>query len=190
MKKNKALLILNLQNDYCDGGPMAIPGTLKIIPEINRIRKYFDIIIFIKDWYPDDHISFLDHNKYLKHCIQNTKGAELNSGFIIKDSDYIVNKNTLIMYDSDSAFYDAKLIEKKSKLDNILKINKIKQIYLCGGNIETTIFSTALDAIYLNYECYIITDLAVGKIETKKIQTYEYLKKIGVKLIKNYKIKN
>lgn len=92
----RALIIVDIQNDFCDRGSLAVPEANQIIPIINSLRtKKWDLIVFTKDWHPSDHISFAKNNNakeytkiklkngvdqmmWPKHCVQNTKGAELH----------------------------------------------------------------------------------------------------------------
>lgn len=177
---DSALIICNLQNDFCEGGPVAIDNSLKIIPTINRIRDKFKTVIFIKLWHPDDHISF----EKVKVCIQNTKGAELNPGVVHKDTDYIVHIGTLSLYNSLSGFYNAKTINKESNLNSILVKEGIKNLYVCGIAIEDSIFSTIMDALNLQYKCYLVEDASIGKNNVNVKKCYNYLEMMDVKIIK------
>jgi nicotinamidase/pyrazinamidase len=177
-----ALIICNLQNDFCEGGPVSIQDSLKIIPIINRIRNKFNTVIFIKSWYPDNHTSFEDNG--IKHCIQNTKGAELNPGILFKDTDYTIHIGTLALYDSSSGFYNAKTINKESNLNNILIKEDIQNLYICGISIEGSIFSTIMDAVNMRYKCYLVEDASIGKDNVAIEKCYKYMNTLDVKIVK------
>src|SRR3990167_9208212 len=96
MKKNAALIIVDLQRDFCAGGPMAVPDAEKIIPVINQLQSHFTLVVATKDWHPAHHCSFastypghsvgeiLPVNDVLQalwpdHCVQKTLGAEFHA---------------------------------------------------------------------------------------------------------------
>lgn len=89
--ENSALIIVDVQNDFCEGGSLPVKKSSEIIPKINKVRKYFKHVIFTKDWHPENHVSFkINHpnldelkkeiveNLWPVHCVQNTYGAQLH----------------------------------------------------------------------------------------------------------------
>lgn len=186
----KALIICNYQNDFCIDGAIPIKKSLDIIPIINRIRDKFDIVIFIKDWHPRDHSSFISHGgKWIEHCIQDRYGAEINSGVYVDKMDEIIHKGSLSLYDSYSAFYNAKTVLKETNLNNILKKNNVVDLYFCGLYFEVFIFSSVLDGVMFKYNCYVIDDLSLPKDEKNAVKSRDYLKNINVKFINSRDIK-
>src|SRR5438045_2922284 len=124
MYMKTSLIIVNMQYDFCDGGPISYNKSLEIIPLINRIRDEYDKVIFIIDNHPENHSSFKKYGgTYPIHCVENTYGWKIHNDLIIKQEDLIINKGSLQKYDSDSAFYEAESINKESKLKNFLIIN-------------------------------------------------------------------
>lgn len=181
-----ALIVVKLQNDFCDGGPCEIPNALTLVPLINKYRDCFNYIIFIKEWHPKYHVCFkINGGIEPTHCVQGTEGAEINQWLTVKEDDYIVHIGTFELYTSDSAFYVAKAIKKESGLVNILnnKSININKIYICGVYTEKFIFSTALDAAIMGYDCSVITDMCIDKDTVKAKQKCDYLEKMGIKLI-------
>lgn len=184
MISKNALIICNMQNDYCENKCCEIKEPLKIIPIINRIKKYFDFTFFIKDWHPKDHTSFKENGgSWSRHCIQNSRGAELNQGLQIDTSDQIIHIGTLSLYDSGSAFYDAKVIKRESGLNMKLKKHKITTLYLCGYLLEESLFSTALDAINFRYNCFILSDISLGTNDKNMEKSIKYLQDLGIQLL-------
>lgn len=189
-----ALIVLNIQNDYCDycenyksnsdsDDTLDTINPLSIIPQINNIRDKFDHVIFVKDWYPKSHVRFTKQCTKI-YCIQNTPGAELNPGLIVKDKDFIIHKGTLELYDSDSAFYNAKLIGKSSKLNSIITENNITALYFCGMLPEEIVFSTVIDAYKFKHQSItIIKDLCAGLNSTKIERGYKYLSSLGINIV-------
>jgi nicotinamidase/pyrazinamidase len=186
-----ALIVIGVQNDFCDDGAVGISNSIHIIPTINRVREYFKTVIFVLDWHPKDHVSFYHKGgDRPPHCINDSKGAELNSGLVVKDRDRIIHKGTLVLYDSDSAFYDANTIQKQTSLNTILKNWRIDDLYLCGTQFDEAVFSTAIDALKFHYNVYIVEDAVVGAIPTRVKDAHSYLESIGVKFITSRQIES
>lgn len=119
-----ALIIVDMQNDFCEGGSLAITDSLSIIPLINYLRgKNFDHIIRTRDWHPADHISFGPNHPgkalfelivvpetgreqvmWPVHCVQGSQGAEYQKDVIIKETDIEVLKGKEKMVESYSGF--------------------------------------------------------------------------------------
>ena len=173
----RALIVLKPQNDYFDGGPLATQDAFSIIPIINRMHTQFDVVVFVKDWHPTDHRSF---DKQPKHCIAESYGAQFNDGLEIKETDFVIRKGTLTLYDSASAFYNAQDMATplQSDLKSILDDNKIDDVYLCGFLIETDIFSTAFDCNKLRYNTYLIADASRGLSLEGAEQATKYMEKM------------
>ena len=187
-KRKSALLVVDLQNDFCSGGSFEVPGSLKIIPVINRIKSKFDITIFSKDWHPSDHVSFeVNGGKCPKHCVQYTDGANLHPALEIdNDRDFIVHKGTNPKYDAYSAFYDSKEIGLRSILYTILEENRITDFYVCGLAAEHGVYCTLLDSIRdrkSGYKCYLINDATIGFDEEKIGKCFNHIQRLGVRII-------
>lgn len=183
VNNKRAIVIMCLQNDYIDITYCGDKKINNIICLINKIKKDFDQIIFIKDNYPIDHIIYKD--KSVKYCVSNTPGSNLNSELKVDPGDTILHINTLNLYTSDSAFYNAKSGNTvcESNLKNILDEGKIKQVYLCGISLEQQIFTTAYDAYTFGYECFVIEDLCCGKDNRKIEKSLQFLKTLKVAII-------
>ena len=194
-KKKSALLVIDVQNDFCSGGTIEVPNSLNIIPIINRIRDKFDIVIFSKDWHPSDHMSFeCNGGKWNTHCVQDTDGANLHPGLDVdKDRDFIVHKGTNAEYDAYSAFYDSKEIGKKSTLYKILENNNIGGFYVCGIAAEYGVYSTLLDGVKdrnSGYKCYLIEDATIGFDDEKIKKCFHQLQRLGVRIINSDMLMN
>lgn len=179
-----ALIIIDMQYDFCDGGPLAHYNSLEIIPIINRIRDQYDFTIFVGDKHPPNHSSFTSYGGlYPPHCIENTNGSKIHSDLIIRQNDLMIFKGTLQKYDSMSAFYDAEGISKYTKLKNFLNTNNIDNLFFCGNSMENTIFSTIIDAINLKLKCSIIQN-AISYYDKKNTdKCTNYLLSLNVKFI-------
>lgn len=182
--KNSALIVIDMQYDLCNGGPMAHENSFEIIPEINRIRNKYSHIIFIKKSYAKNHSCFKKYGgKHPEHCIENTHGERIHGEIIISNNDFVIGRGSLQKYDSNSAFYDAEDIKKETKLLSILNINKVNTLYFCGNGFDTIIFSTIMDALNYKFECIVIKN-AITCINKKKSDEYmKFLVSMGIKII-------
>lgn len=185
MDNNSALIVIDFQNDFCEGGSMANERTLELIPLLNRVLQLgFKIKIFTMDWHPNNHMSFKQFGgEFPQHCVQFEDGAKINPAIILNDKDFIVKKGFLQKYDSYSAFYNANYIYQQSRLNNILKTNDITTIYLCGIDFENTIFSTLLDSVRFEYNCKVIYDLVTFKSENRMNEAKKFLETLGIKFV-------
>ena len=198
----KALIIVDIQNDFLKGGSLAVPDGNAIIPVINKILPVFDILIYTKDWHPANHKSFASNHKeknvydvvdlkgisqvlWPDHCIQNTFGAEFHKDLIISGKNtYYIFKGTDPNVDSYSAFFDNKKIHDTG-LNKLLKEKNIDEVYICGLSTDYCVKYTAIDAIELNYNTYVVADAtkAVNINPDDYEKSLEELKNIGVKII-------
>lgn len=198
----KALIIVDIQNDFLKGGSLAVPDGNAIIPVINKILPVFDILIYTKDWHPANHKSFASNHKeknvydvvdlkgisqvlWPDHCIQNTFGAEFHKDLIISGKNtYYIFKGTDPNVDSYSAFFDNKKIHNTG-LNKLLKEKNIDEVYICGLSTDYCVKYTAIDAIELNYNTYVVADAtkAVNINPDDYEKSLKELKNIGVKII-------
>ena len=169
----KALIVVDVQNDFCEGGSLEVKGANEIIPIINSIRDKFDLVIFTKDYHPANHKSFASNNEgknvgdvinlygneqmlWPNHCVQDTYGSKIHKDIIIKEGDELVFKGTDPEFDSYSAFYDAG--GKETEMNKILKDNEIDQVYIVGLATDFCVKFTAIDSAFDEHETFVIND--------------------------------
>jgi nicotinamidase/pyrazinamidase len=174
----KALLLIDIQNDFLPGGALGVPDGDRIIPVINNIQHKFNCIIATRDWHPANHGSFASNhvNKqpgdviqlngltqilWPDHCIQGSPGAELSP--LINQSllSNVIFKGTDPDIDSYSAFYDNGHL-KETGLHTYLKRNGITSLYVAGLATDYCVYYTVLDALKLGYATTLITDATKG----------------------------
>lgn len=170
----KALIIVDLQNDFLPGGTLAVPQGDLIIERINQIQEKFDLVIATQDWHPVNHKSFAsqyeDKNVYdcidldginqvlwPDHCVQGTKGAELAINLNTDRIEAIFRKGTNPEIDSYSAFYDNNK-QKSTGLHGYLQELNVDQLYICGLAADYCVYFTALDALNLGYSTTILDE--------------------------------
>lgn len=178
----KALLIIDLQNDFLDGGALEVKGSVKLIDGINDLMEKFPLVLASKDWHPKGHCSFISSQSekalWPDHCIQHSFGAEFPSslhGYKINKTFY---KGSLVNEESYSAFFVG---DKgvSTGLNEYLKELGVKELYLAGVALEYCVLATALDAIKLGYNVTVIEDavasISLDQKETifKKLNSFE-----------------
>lgn len=150
----KALLIIDLQNDFLPGGALPAPGGNQIIPVINRIMNQFDLVVASRDWHPDNTTHF---ERWPPHCIRGTEGADPPDSFQTGEIKKVFLKGTENRDDGYSAF-DA----TSANLHDYLKKQKINRLFVAGLTIEYCIRETVLDALKYGYQTYVVIDASAG----------------------------
>jgi len=167
-----ALIIVDLQNDFCEKGALSVPKADEIIPYVNDLleRKYYDQIILTQDFHPSNHKSFASNNRknigeiidldgipqvmWPDHCIQETFGADFHPSLNKKKVTHIVQKGKNPNVDSYSAFQDNnKLI--KTDLADFLNQNKIDTLEIVGLALDYCVKATCLDAVDEGFSTYL-----------------------------------
>ncbi len=162
---NKALLIVDVQNDFCPGGALAVPGGDEIIPAVNQYIKLFSkkkLPIFTsRDWHPPVTKHFKKYGGlWPEHCLQNTKGAQFHSQLKLPKSRIVLSKGMNPKRDSYSAFQG--FDENGSSFEKILKSNYINEIYIGGLATDYCVKSSVLDALSKGLKVKLLTDAIKG----------------------------
>lgn len=177
-----ALLIVDVQNDFCPGGSLAVSDGDKIVPIINQIEDKFDFVISSQDWHPAATVHF---EKWPPHCIAGTFGADFHPNLITDKIDLKLLKGTGNKDDGYSAFEATNV-----SLIDYLHENQIQNLYVCGLATDYCVKATVLDAIENGFHTYVITDAVaavnVEKGDDRKALNEMYLK--GCTLIKSEEI--
>ena len=201
IKKKNALLIVDVQNDFCPGGALAIQGGDNVIPVINQIQPIFDTIIATRDWHPPNHVSFavnhpgknvydvIDINGisqvlWPSHCVSGLIGAAFHPDLETDRFKIILHKGMDPAIDSYSVFLENDK-KKLTGMDDFLRSLEITRIFLCGLATDYCVFYSAMDAISFGFEtCVVIdacsgVDVPEGNIE----KAIRLMKSSGVKII-------
>ncbi len=192
----KALIIVDIQNDFLPGGRLAVSGGNEIIPTINSLQKRFHLVVATQDWHPEKHKSFasahtgrqeydiIDLNGHPQvlwpdHCVQGTKGAAFSKELNEKRIEAIFRKGMDPEIDSYSGFYDNDR-KKNTGMAGYLKDRGIKTIYICGIAADFCVYYTALDGLDLGFEVIIIEDAsrAIDR-EGYKVAMKDFTEKSG-----------
>jgi|TARA_B110000438_G_scaffold149298_1_gene143679 nicotinamidase/pyrazinamidase len=170
----RALIVIDMQNDFCPGGALAVTGGNEIVSPINQIMDEFDAIILTQDWHPAGHSSFasshdasafssieMSYGKQIlwpDHCVQGTKGGQFHFGLDTKKADLILRKGYNPLIDSYSAFFENDH-KTPTGLAGYLKTRKIKDLTFVGLATDYCVAYSALDAARLGYEVSVRTEL-------------------------------
>ena len=194
-----ALIIIDVQNDFCPGGALEVKDGEKIIEPINSAQDKFETIILTQDWHPKDHSSFASNNSaevYSKiemdygsqilwpdHCIQGSIGANFHNNLNTDNSNLILRKGCNPKVDSYSVFFENDK-NTTTGLEGYLKKKEIKRLYLCGLAFDYCVFYSALDGVNLGFEVFVFQDLtkAIKLNNSEKIAKKTMIEK-GIKLI-------
>lgn len=152
---NKALIVVDVQNDFCPGGLYPVPNGNEIVDPINKLIDYARnkhwFIAFSRDWHPVNMPG-------TKHCIQNTEGAKFHPLLKILHNDIVISKGiTDLGVNHYSAFNGEDI-----KLLNLLKDNKIQEVYVVGLAYDYCVKNTALDAKKYGFNTNIVEDATRG----------------------------
>ncbi|MFA6747260.1 MAG: bifunctional nicotinamidase/pyrazinamidase [Aminobacterium sp.] len=151
-----ALIIVDVQNDFCEGGALAVSGGDDVVPVINALSRYCENrhipVYFSRDWHPSDHVSFkAQGGPWPPHCVQSERGAAFHPDLYIPERAVIVSKGTAPDKDAYSAFEGTDLLHK-------LREQSILRVFVCGLATDYCVKSTALDALNEGFEVFVITD--------------------------------
>lgn len=174
----KALILVDIQNDFLPGGALAVPGGDKVIPVANRLMSKFPVVVATQDWHPENHGSFaashpgknvfeqialngLPQTLWPVHCVQQTEGAALAPAL---NQDHIVRvfpKGTDAGIDSYSGLFDNGR-RKSTGLGEWLKEQAVTDVYVCGLATDYCVKFTALDAAHVGFKTHFIEDASRG----------------------------
>jgi len=197
----KALVLVDIQNDFCPGGALEVPKGDEVVEVANSMQAYFSQVVATQDWHPADHGSFAANHEakqpgdvidlhgitqvlWPMHCVQGSRGAEfvesLSTGRIRK----VFRKGQDVRVDSYSGFYDNGKTNP-SGLSHYLRNLGVAELYILGLATDYCVKYTALDAVAEGFDCYVIEDgcrgveLAPGDVDA----AIDEMRQAGVTII-------
>ncbi|WP_276497544.1 bifunctional nicotinamidase/pyrazinamidase [Pontibacter litorisediminis] len=170
----RALLLIDIQNDFLPGGALAVPEGDAILPVVNRLQGQFDLVIATQDWHPPQHKSFASQHSGKKafevtalngleqvlwpdHCVQGTPGAEFSAELEQHRVEAIFRKGTDPEVDSYSGFYDNGY-RKSTGLAGSLRGKGVTEVYLAGLAADYCVYFSAKDALKEGFKVYYLED--------------------------------
>jgi len=199
--KNAALIIVDVQNDFIPGGALAVEEGDQVVPVINSLQYKFETVVATQDFHPANHGSFaanypgrkpgefIDLNGLTQilwpvHCVQGSRGAEFHKDLDIENRITIFQKGMNPDVDSYSGFYD-NARRGDTGLGDFLKEKGTKNVFVAGLALDYCVKFTALDAVSLGFETYLIVDAtrAVNLQPTDGDLAIQEMESAGVKII-------
>ena len=159
-----ALIVVDVQNDFCAGGALAVPEANPILPELNRWIESAErggaVIVASRDWHPPDHMSFRERGgPWPPHCIQDTEGAAFHSGLRLPPGAVVLSKGTDPQRETYSAFDGTGLTER-------LHAAGVRRVWVGGLALDYCVKATVLDARREEFETHLI-EPATRPVEAK-----------------------
>lgn len=169
---DKALIVIDMQNDFCPGGALAVSGGDEIVPEVNHLIRSSEHVILTQDWHPPGHKSFASSHRgaapfstvdmpygaqtlWPDHCVQGTFGAEFHPELNWTKAELVLRKGFRTSIDSYSAFFEN---DRKTPtgLGGYLRERGIANLVLCGLATDYCVAYSALDAARLGFKTTVI----------------------------------
>jgi len=174
----RALLLVDIQNDFLPGGALAVADGDAIVPIANRLMPLFDHVVASQDWHPPQHGSFaaqhpgfepfqvgeldgLEQIFWPTHCVQGSPGADFASALDVAGIDHVVQKGTDPMIDSYSAFYDNEH-RQATGLAGHLRGKGVDSLFICGLAADVCVKFSVLDALAEGFDTTLIVDATRG----------------------------
>ncbi len=168
------LIVVDVQNDFCPGGALAVPKGDEVVPLINLLAARFDNVVLTQDWHPRGHASFASSHRGRKpfetidlpygkqvlwpdHCVQGTPGAAFHAGLDASKAQLVIRKGFRRDIDSYSGFLEADR-ETTTGLAGFLKEKGFRQLFVCGLATDFCVAWTALDARATGFEVSVVED--------------------------------
>ncbi|MBT2557685.1 bifunctional nicotinamidase/pyrazinamidase [Hymenobacter sp. ISL-91] len=170
----KALLLIDIQNDFVPGGALAVPGGNAVVPLANQLQPHFGLVVATQDWHPAGHGSFasshpgrqpfeqgelhgLPQTLWPDHCVQGTPGAEFVASLDQHRIEAIFRKGTNPAIDSYSGFFDNGH-RKTTGLADYLRGRGVTAVYLAGLAADFCVYFSALDALQEGFAVFLVED--------------------------------
>ena len=155
----RALILVDIQNDFCPGGSLAVREGDRVVPIVNELQKHFDLVVATKDWHPQGHSSF--EALWPPHCVQGTRGAEFVPALDTSRIARTFLKGTDMEVDSYSGFFDNEH-RRATGLGDYLKAQGVTDVVIVGLATDYCVKYTALDALALGFNTTVVRDACRG----------------------------
>jgi nicotinamidase/pyrazinamidase len=199
----RALIVVDIQNDFLPGGALAVPGGDEVVPVVNRLLPCFDLVVATRDWHPADHGSFatmhpgrrpgdrvdlhgLEQVLWPPHCVQGTHGAEFAPGLDTSRLAAVFYKGVDPAVDSYSTFFD-NAHRRSTGLAEFLEERGVDEVFLAGLATDYCVGYSAAHAIELGLRTNVVVDACRG-IDLRPgdaQRTLEDLRRAGVRLVQS-----
>lgn len=178
IRSGDALLIVDVQNDFCPGGALPVAGGDAVVPLINKVSKLFRIVVATQDWHPEGHVSFASSHRGKKpadtilwegkeqvlwpdHCVQGSPGADLLPSLDMRPLRFILRKGTRAGMDSYSGFLENDH-KTTTGLAGLLRELGVTRIFVAGLATDFCVRATVLDGVEAGFRVAVLLDACRG----------------------------
>jgi len=199
----KALLIVDVQNDFCPGGALEVPNGDAVVPVINKLVDKFERVIQSQDWHPEGHSSFAHKGKepfktitmdygeqvlWPDHCVQGTNGADFHPELNTNQTQVTVRKGFRTDIDSYSTFYENDH-RTRTGLTGYLNDRGITDLYVCGLATDFCVKWSVLDGLKEGFNVTLVDDAVRGiDLEGSVDQALNEMKETGARFVDSDKV--
>jgi nicotinamidase/pyrazinamidase len=158
--RTDALIVVDVQNDFCPGGTLPVDGGDNIVPVINQTFPLFRHVLMTRDWHPHDHCSFADLPKFMDgswplHCVQDTPGSEFHGNLQIPADTVIIDTATDPEQEGYSGFSNPQMAAQLQRWG-------VQRIFVCGLATDYCVKQTALDGLREGFLVLLVIDACCG----------------------------
>jgi len=173
-----ALIVIDVQNDFCAGGALAVEDGDAVVPIINKLIPCFEHVVFTRDWHPPNHNSFSDNPQYVDkswppHCIANSEGAAFHPDLKVPSNAPIFSTGQTPEEEGYSGF-------EGTDLHHALREKNVDRVFLCGLATDYCVKHTALAAADLKYHVMLIVDAVRGVSPQTTHDAFHEMRNAGV----------
>jgi nicotinamidase/pyrazinamidase len=200
VSKSDVLIVVDVQNDFCSGGALAVPDGEKVVPAINRIAEQFENVVLTQDWHPRDHVSFAPNHEnkhpfemidlsygpqvlWPVHCVQGSVGAEFHGKLETTRACLLVRKGMHRGIDSYSAFYENDHTTPTG-LASYLRERAWNTLFFVGLAFDFCVRYSAEDARRAGFEAVVIEEACRGiDLDGSVAATHASFKSLGIPIV-------
>jgi nicotinamidase/pyrazinamidase len=195
------LLVVDVQNDFCSGGKLAVPGGEEVVPALNRLATQFEHVVLTQDWHPEGHSSFASSHPgrspydtvelaygpqilWPDHCVQGTPGAQFRQELNIARAELILRKGYHREIDSYSAFYENDH-NTHTGLAGYLRERGLERVFIAGLAFDFCVRFSAEDAKREGFSVVVVEDASRGiDVNGSILAARQALAGLGISCIK------
>ena len=180
--REDALIMVDVQNDFCPGGALAVTEGDQVVPVLNRLMPRFETVVATQDWHPADHRSFTAQGgEWPAHCVAGTPGADLHPALQQGPIDLVVHKATQAGQEAYSGFDGTDLAEQ-------LRARGVRRVFVGGLALDYCVDATALDAARAGFETYVVRDATRAVFPEQSAATEAGWRAAGVGVVRSEEI--
>ena len=196
---NEALIVVDMQNDFCEGGALAVAGANAIVPLVNRLIGRHDHVVLTQDWHPAGHASFAsswegaepfsslrfsygEQTLWPDHCMQGTEGAAFHADLDVTKAQMIVRKGFHAGIDSYSAFRENDRMTRTG-LDGYLKARGFTKLIFCGLALDYCVAWSAIDARQAGFDVAVVVEATTAiDLDDSRKRMMSDMRRAGINL--------